>query len=294
VHIVTKILIVFGAVLSILLAALTISATASANRVRDDYKLVTSARDRAIKDVQVAQAEAAEKRSALALAKDASESSRSGLDVEIKTLQQQRVELIGAKKEAELAADSAKNQIAGLGESAKVNAGLIKSLTDEVSSLRKAQFDAAKRETDLVDRLNDIESQKQVLEQTARALQEQLAEVRLALEQSKGGLSTGGVNTGSASLATAAAMAVESAGPRVAARIVRLDKLPGGDDIAEINLGSAQGLRENQKLNIVRGDKFIAALILTRVDTQRAVGRIDRLGTKNEPAVDDLVLTRLN
>jgi hypothetical protein len=284
VHIVTKILIVFGAILTILLSALTISYAASETRVREDYKNVVAQKDRAQKEVQIAQAESSEKRSALAIAKDAAESAKADLEQQIKRLQQERAELIAKAKEAELAADAAKNQVAGLGESAKVNSTLIKSLTDEVSSLRKAQLEASKRETDLVDRLNDIESQKQVLEQTARALQEQLAEARLALEQAK----SSGAGT------AIAAVAVEAVGPRISARIVKLDKFPSGDDLAEINLGSAQGLKENQKLNIVRGDKFVASLILTKVDAQRSVGRIDRLGTKNDPQVDDLVLNRLD
>lgn len=285
-HIVTKILIVFGAILTILLSALTISFTASQSKIADDYKNITASRDRAVKEVQIAQAEASEKRSALALAKDAAEAGKSDLETRVRNLQQELAQEIAKRKEAELSSDATKNQIAGLGESAKVNSTLIKSLTDEIGSLRKAQVDASKRETDLVDRLNDIESQKQVAEQTVRALQEQLAEARLALEQSKS-------NASGTSSAIAAA-AVEAIGPRVSARIVKLDKFPSGEDLAEINLGSAAGLKENQKLNIVRGDRFIATLVLTRVDAQRSVGRIDRLGTKNDPQVEDMVLNRLD
>ncbi len=285
-HIVTKILIVFGAILTILLSALTISFTASQSKIADDYKNITASRDRAVKEVQIAQAEASEKRSALALAKDAAEAGKSDLETRVRNLQQELAQEIAKRKEAELSADATKNQIAGLGESAKVNSTLIKSLTDEIGSLRKAQVDSSKRETDLVDRLNDIESQKQVAEQTVRALQEQLAEARLALEQSKS--SAGGTST------AIAAAAVEAIGPRVSARIVKLDKFPSGEDLAEINLGSAAGLKENQKLNIVRGDRFVATLVLTRVDAQRSVGRIDRLGTKNDPQVDDMVLNRLD
>jgi hypothetical protein len=140
VHIVTKILIVFGAILTILLSALTISYAASETRVREEYKNVVAQKDRAQKEVQIAQAESSEKRSALAIAKDAAESAKADLEQQIKRLQQERAELIAKAKEAELAADAAKNQVAGLGESAKVNSTLIKSLTDEVSSLRKAQL----------------------------------------------------------------------------------------------------------------------------------------------------------
>ena len=285
-HIVTKILIVFGAILTILLSALTISFTASQSKIADDYKNITASRDRAVKEVQIAQAEASEKRSALALAKDAAEAGKSDLETRVRNLQQELAQEIAKRKEAELSSDATKNQIAGLGESAKVNSTLIKSLTDEIGSLRKAQVESSKRETDLVDRLNDIESQKQVAEQTVRALQEQLSEARLALEQSKSNAS--GTSSG------IAAAAVEAIGPRVSARIVKLDKFPSGEDLAEINLGSAAGLKENQKLNIVRGDRFIAALVLTRVDAQRSVGRIDRLGTKNDPQVEDMVLNRLD
>ena len=86
-HIVTKILIVFGAILTILLSALTISYAASETRVREDYKNVVAQKDRAQKEVQIAQAESSEKRSALAIAKDAAESAKADLEQQIKRLE---------------------------------------------------------------------------------------------------------------------------------------------------------------------------------------------------------------
>ena len=229
-------------------------------------------------------AELAERRSALAIAKEGADNAKAELIKEINSLQAERATLLGRVKEAELAAESIKNQISGLGETAKTNATLIKSLTDETTGLRKAQLDSTKRETELVDRLNDLESQRQVLQQTTRALQEQLAEAKLALDPAKSGTTT----------AAGTAASIESVGARLVGRVTKIDKLPSGDDIVEINLGSAAGVRENQKLNLVHGSQFLGSLIVTKVDLQKAVGRIERFGLKTEIAVDDLVLSRLD
>lgn len=282
-HIVTKILIVFGAVLSILLAALTIAMAANVNAIRGSFKAEQSAKIAALADLSQARAQQSGEMADLQKARTAAEAELAKVTDEIKQLQAERATLIAKESEARLAAESIKNQIAGFGDTAKVNAALIKSLTDEVAALRKAQLDSAKRETDLIDRLNDVESQRQVLEQTTRALQEQLSEARLALEAAKSGATT-----------AVAGSPAESLGPRISARIVKLDKFPSGDDLVEINVGSAAGIRENQKLNVVRGGQFIGSLVITTVDLQRSVGRLDRLGRKVEPAVDDLVLSRLD
>ena len=284
-HIVTKILVVFGVVLALLLSALVISYASSADNIASSFKAERDAKLAITSELGSVQAELAERRSALAIAKEGSDNAKADLIKEINSLQTERATLLGRVKEAELAAESIKNQISGLGETAKTNATLIKSLTDETSGLRKAQLDATKRETELVDRLNDLESQRQVLQQTTRALQEQLGEAKLSLETAKSG------TTASAGSTLAS---IESIGPRLVGRVTKLEKLPSGEDLIEINIGSAAGVRENQKLNIVRNGQFLGSLIVTKMDLQKAVGRIDRLGLKTEINVDDMVLSRLD
>lgn len=284
-HIVTKILIVFGTVLSVLLSALTIAYASNADAIAGAYRGEQAARIAAESErasgIALSQAEKA----ALQQAKETAEGEKAVLVREVSQLQNERSQLITDVQNAKLADQSVKNQIANLTATAEANAAIIGTLTKEVGALRDAQVKGSRRETELVDRLNDLEGQRQVLEQSTRALQEQLAEARTALDQAKGGISTA---TG------AAQQAFTASGPLVQARVRQTFKSPAGDDMAVISEGSNAGLKPNQKLSIVRGGQFVATLVITNTDLTQAVGRIDRLGRTVDIKPEDLVLSRLD
>ncbi|MFN0010619.1 MAG: hypothetical protein ACKVS8_03135 [Phycisphaerales bacterium] len=283
-HIVTKILIVFGAVLSVLLSALTIAYASNADAIAGAFRSEQTARLAAESErasgIALSQAEKA----SLQQAKETAEAEKAVLVREVSQLQNERSQLITEVQNAKLADQSIKNQIANLTATAEANAAIIGTLNKEVGSLREAQVKGTRRETELVDRLNDLDGQRQVLEQSTRALQEQLAEARTALEQAKSGVS-----------ATAGtAQPFVASGPLVQARIRQTFKSPAGDDMAVISEGSNAGLKPNQKLSIVRGGQFVATLVITTTDLTQAVGRIDRLGRTVEIKPEDVVLSRLD
>lgn len=281
-HVVTKILIVFGAILSILVSALTISFASNAENIRQSVADETARRVAAEGDLNLArtdnQTKLAEQTRAAQMALD----QVARLSSELTSVQNERNALAAREQQAVLRADKAANDAVELRALARTQTDLVKSLTDEITGLRRSSVDAARRETELVDRLNDLESQLQVSRQAQRSLEEQLAEARLAVEAARNPTTT-----------AASALGTESLGPVVRARVVNVFKNQAGEDMAEINVGSAQGIRVGQRMNIVR-DGFIAALVVTTVDLQRSAGRIDRLGREVEVRSDDQVLSRLN
>src|SRR5262249_53271655 len=147
----------------------------------------------------------------------------------------------------------------------QVQSELIKNMTGEVSKLRDDNVKAAKREIELVDRINDLTSQREVLEQNARALKEQLEETKLALQSAQQGGSAG---------AAGRAEPRELAGPLVRAKVVEVVPSATGG-LVVISEGSNRGLKENTLMNVTRGsDQYIGSIILTRVEPTSAVGEI--------------------
>jgi hypothetical protein len=285
VHIVTKILVVIGAVLSLLLSALTIAFSANADSIRSAYASEQANRIAAQQNANAANALAGQQNASLQAAKEAAELKAADLDRQIKDLQNERATLLASVEAARFGDQSLKNQVDSLTAQAQANAAIIKALNEEAGKLRTEQVVAARRETELVDRLNDLESQRQVLEQNTRALQEQLAEARLTAEQAR----SGGTSASGESLGTS----FTSTGPLVQSRVVSLTKSPTGDELVELDQGSAVGLRVGQKLSIVRDGRFVASVTLTTLDLQRSVGRLDRLGRQVDVRGGDLVLSRL-
>lgn len=268
-HIVTKILVVAAAILCVLLAALTMAYAANADAVvRDNARLrqeVSTANTQASGQVSRANEE-----KQVVMQKNADLSNQlAQLEGQVRQLQSERATLQTEKSRAESERDSIKNQIGSLGATSDTQARLIENYRNEVSKLRDNELGWKRREIELNDRLSDLESQREVLEGSVRALQEQLAEARRQIEQ-------GG-----------AAAASASSGPRepfsptfaITGRVTRVQTdMATGKPVATINVGSSNQIRENMKLAIVRGDKFVANIVVKRVDLQWALGEIDYLG----------------
>jgi seryl-tRNA synthetase len=65
--------------------------------------------------------------------------------------------------------------------------------------------------------------------------------------------------------------------------------------LAEISIGTADGVREGMRFHLTRGDKFICDLVVLDVWPEKAVGWIELLQDQpqNQPQVDDKVSTNL-
>lgn len=282
-HTVTKVLIVFCAVLCLLLSALTVSYASNADRVA-----------KALRDEEAGRL-AAEAAAATELAKLGQERAEathkienlnaalSARDQQINELQRERAMLVAAKEEAVAAAAAIRNRIDQLVATVDNQATIIKGYRDEVAALRNEQLQASRREIELVDRINDLQSQTEVLEQTARALREQLAEAQMAVQMAAAGGTSGTGRTGP----------FESTGPLIRGRISEVLNSPSGHQLAMIDVGSQSGVQENMLMNITRGGQFIGTMVITRVDPRQAIGRIELVSGNQKVSENDVVLSRL-
>lgn len=258
-HAVTKILVVFAVVLSILLSALTVAFSANAERIKDQYKAIEARAASVQSQLQSTESRHAEDRARLQTEVDSVNQQLNETLTEKASLQQQASRLLADVTQAKVELAGVQARIDRLASMSQTQATLISSYRDELSKLRGEELKGKQREIQLADRVNDLNGQLEVAIETNRALQEQLAE----LQQSVGGSAVASSN-GQPAIAQA-----------IRARITEVRSGPSGELLAQIDAGSNDRLSADMELTIVQGDEFAGVLKLTKVDLNEAVGRIE-------------------
>lgn len=284
-HVLTKVFVVIAAVLSVALSALVIAFAVNTDRIREDYQNVVSARAAIESQAQAASAIAEQERSRLNSTIQQLASDQATLKANLGNLENERNTLNAARAKAETERDAITAKIAELGETAKTQATLITSYRDEVTTLRKNELDYRQRALDMDNRLNDLESQREVLEQNFRALQEQLAEAK----RSAGGAPAAGMVSG------AADQAFVYTGPRIQGRVedVKIDAATG-KTLVKLSVGTNDKVAKNMKMFLVRGDQFVANVIVTQPDMKWSVAEVTLVNKGATVSAGDLVVSKID
>lgn len=285
-HILTKVFVLFAAVLSILMAALSISYTVNADRVVADYRNAMARADLAVNDMNSLKSSSsqlvASKEEELAAARD----ELASRDADIRRLEAANSELRIGLRSAESARESITAKIAELGVAVETQARIIDEYKNDLSRLRRAELDYRDERLDLEKQLSDLESQVIVYEQVKRALEEQLTEVRTTLADAV----SGGVNNGAARIAPA-----EVPGPQVRGTVDQVTDDPAtGQLLVKINLGSNDRIRENSRLYVHRNQTYLGELVVFQVDLNHAIARMAYTVPGQDIRANDSVLSRLS
>lgn len=263
-HVLTKFLVVLASVLCVLLSGLAIAYTSNADRLREAVTAEKAAAEASRAALaQVSQSAAADRENA---ARD-----RSAMETQLSQLRQAVDSMT-----AQLARLEAENKQLKLNESGflakqdqfvqliDANTKLADARATELNTLRQRELDAARKEIELTDRINDLTAELEVSRETTRALREQLATVQQS--GSVASLAGGAAEAGSGLLRA----------PRnFRARVTDVQPDVNGSTLVSINAGQSDQLRSNMKLNLVReGEGFLGTIVLERVDQNEAVGRI--------------------
>jgi predicted nucleic acid-binding Zn-ribbon protein len=291
VHIVTKFLIVFVAIMGLIVSALTMAFAANASAIRSSFNEERTRRTQADANYNALVQQSAQEKATAGERSKAVEAALNEARSAIATLQAERTDLRSKLESAQADAASIRNQISQLGATTDTQAALIKAYREEAGGLRNDLFTARKKEVELLDRINDLESAREVLEQNARALKEQLEETRVQLQTAQ---QSGGAASGVA-VTTTASQARELAGPLVRARVTETFKSPAGDDMVVIDQGANRGLKADTLMNVVRGDRFVASIVIVTAEPNRSVGRVT-LASRDSGTISsgDSVLSRLD
>ena len=287
-HILTKVFVLFAAVLSILMAALSISYTVNADRIVADYRNALAAADLARNDRDASKSIQsnliAAKEEELAAARD----ELATREADIRRLEAANSELRINLRSAESARESITAKIAELGVAVETQAKIIDEYKNELSRLRTAELDYRDERIDLEKQISDLESQVMVFEQVKRALDEQLNEVRNALAEAT---SSGGI----AATAGTPRQPQDIPGPPVRGSVeeVVVDQATG-QLLVKVNLGSNDRVRQNSRLYVHRGTTYLGELVIFEVDLNHSIGRVAYTAQGQEIRADDSVLSRLS
>jgi len=282
VHILTKILVVFAAVLSLALAALTSSYAMNRDAITEGYNNAIADRDKAKANYNTQSSQFAEERQKLQATVNDLQDQLGRVQNAKRDVESQLADLRLQARSAGDRADSVTRQIADLGKTVDTQAELITSYRTEVQALRQESLSIRNENIALLDRINDLESQNEVLTQSNRSLQVTIAELQ-AQENNPGAVASSAGSIDPQALA----------GDLIVGR-VREVRTNNGQQYAEIDLGTRDRMRENVKLHITRNGDFVANLVVIRTDLQSSVGRVDTVG---DPSVQvrpgDMVLSSL-
>ncbi|MBY0262194.1 MAG: hypothetical protein K2Q20_07600, partial [Phycisphaerales bacterium] len=265
-HIVTKFLIVFVAIMGLIVSALTMAFAANANAIRSSFSEERTRRTQSDANYNAQVQQYAQEKATAGERAKAVEAALNESKSVIATLQAERTDLRSKLESAQADAASIRNQISQLGATTDTQAGLIKAYRDEAGSLREDLFASRKKEVELLDRVNDLESAREVLEQNARALKEQLEETRAQLQTAQASGSAGATAT---TTAAAGMIARELPGPIVRARVTESFRSPAGDTMVVIDQGANRGLKQDVQMSIARGEQFVANIVLVTVEPNR-------------------------
>lgn len=278
-HTVTKVLIVFAAVLCVLLAALTMAYSVNVDRISADYQRQVDVASSTKTAAATQQSQWAELQAKFQRDIDAREATIRTLESEKATLEGERQALRKDKADAINARDEVMSKIDQATASIKTLSLLVEGYRTEVTKLREQELVYRKNEIQLVDRINDLQSQNEVMQSSVRSLQETLVETKRQLD------AAGGPVIGRAQ----ASGPIQPSFP-VNARVLntRTDSATG-KPMATINVGTNNQVRENMQLVVLQNGQYVADFTVTRADLQWAEGTIDPKGQQVSIRAGDTV-----
>lgn len=276
-HILTKLLVVLAAVLSVLLSGLTIAYTSNAEALR-------SAIDRSQARAVAAETDARESIRREAAARDNLERQIESIQTTlaesrsaVNDLETSNARLLAENKRLTIAEQNYQTSIDDYAARVDQSNEVLNGFRQELVTLRQRELSLQRRELELTDRLADLESEIEAKDGTLRALREQIVDLEQTLA---GGPARGGEQRG-----------VVAAPRSFQARVLQVQRDANNDLLVSIDAGTNDRLENKMKLNIVRSGRFLGTITLERVDLNEAVGRVTLRAT-GDPAISsgDLVL----
>lgn len=263
-HPLTKIFIVIQALLSVLVAALTIPMAVNEDTWKDKYDAANSLQQSATQSLQIKNDEMLELNAA-------HEQQLLGMRAEKTTLQGQLegkntdiADLRSRLANAQQASAEVAARIDTLTATAQTQATIIDNQSQEITRRRDESLKLQRQAIELEDQLRDTTTKLSVALDAQRILQERIAEMERQMSGAPVQVNRGGSN-----------LPPMNAPAGLRGRVLNVQMGAGDTRLAEIDLGSRDGLIDNMKFIIHRDGQFQGNLILTRVDINRSVGRIE-------------------
>ncbi|MEM7577550.1 MAG: hypothetical protein AAF328_08750 [Planctomycetota bacterium] len=268
----TKAFVVLVTILSILLVTLVVPFVAQVDDLRaevDTAQAISSAASVTITDLQAQNT----------MLREGVAAKEANLNATIRQLESDIAEAKGNETnlEAQLAKAQADNDairatIISGSESQKTNTALLETTLGQLSDVQAKLVERSTENTQLIARNNQLEADRSALENQSRSLREQLT----ALNEEVASLESAVVSAGGAiPSAGAAVAAVPTSTDPVYGAITGQGLVAGGKAYVQLNIGSSDGVMQNQRFVAFRGDnELVANLEVLSVDASESVAII--------------------
>ncbi|MFU8827940.1 MAG: hypothetical protein ACNA8P_00740 [Phycisphaerales bacterium] len=273
-HILTKFFVFIAAILSVLLAGLSIAYTFNANEIASQMTRAKAASAAAVQEATSTLADSERRVSDLNAALRTRETVIAERDSYITRLEQQVATLNTENASLQTQQATYSTRIDEFTTLIGTAQSLDAARADELRDLRDNLLSYARREIDLTDRINDLVSQLEVSQATVRSLQESIVQLQ---------------EGGDPARADTTRRPVAPDGFRAAVTDVRTDA--AGRTLVAIDAGSSDGLREGTRLSVSDQSGFVAVIVIDQVNINNAAGYIDtRRSTTRTPSAGNLVV----
>jgi len=263
-HPLTKIFIVLQALLSVMVFALVIPLAVNEETWKSRYQEQVDAKQSAeaaldlkIKELNQVTADQEARRAAL-------NAEITRLDGDLESRNTRVADLRAQLANAQQASAEVSSRIDTLAATAETQAEIIAAQSNEITSRREQSLEDARELIEYQDELRDTQRKLAVALDAQRISEEQIFQLQREIEEGPGSEEGGDDRPGPF-----------PPPPGLNGRVLDITTGAGGQPRAEIDLGSRDGLRANQKFIIHRNGQFVANFIVTRVDINRAVGRLE-------------------
>ena len=283
-HVLTKAFMVVAALLSIALSGLVIAYAANSDKIRQ--ALSNESASVAALEAQVATQSTLMNQENVRLQATIQQLQNdfSALQGQITALQQEKAQLQIEKDRALADKLSAESKISELAELAKTQGTLVVNYREEVTKLRGAELKSKQQTLEMEERLSDLQTQNEVLNQNYRALQEELAQLRQSAQSGQ----VAGAGTG------ASDKPYKYSGPLIMGRVESVERDAATSQLmAKLSVGSNDRVARNMELQIIRDKQFIAKIVVTELDLSYSIGVIDTLNRPVEVKAGDIVVSRI-
>lgn len=234
------------------------------------------------------------------------ETDRKKLDTQITELKQQIADLGEKNKAVNRALSTAKQNAANSAALAKtagdVGDALQKTLDAKLAELKETESVRLEQDKELKEVNAELIAKIAIidtLQADKRRLEEAKAQLQTKLDQllGKKGLEIAPVTKVTQPFGVVKPADATARGTDTLARPIALKGtitvVDIKNSIAQISIGSANGVREKMKFLVTRNSQFICEILIIDVEPERAVGFLQRVKAESQPKVGDNVSTNL-
>jgi len=295
----TKVLIILLTLSSIFLCGIVVTYVSNATNYQKKYSDERTAK-------QAAQSEKTTAKEELTRKSDQFETDLKKLNTQITELKQQIADLGEKNKAVNRALSTAKQNAANSAALAKtasdVGDALQKTLDAKLAELKETESVRLKQDKELKEVNAELIAKIAIidtLQADKRRLEEAKAQLQTKLDQllGKKGLEIAPVTKVTQPFGVVKPADATAAGTDTLAKPIALKGtitvVDIKNSIAQISIGSANGVREKMKFLVTRNSQFICEILIIDVEPERAVGFLQRVKAELQPKVGDNVSTNL-